>query len=187
MKKKQRLLATAIAGAMAMGASAATTNLIEQWTFDAPDTQMGTNGTIVSTWTTNAPNSVVTAGVLQYKTTGNSNWGNGNLLPDIDTSTIEAMTWTIEVADLYIAAGDNFRFSSIVSGGTGGFSELQLTSWGTAGVSDTFAPDMEYNRSGSDDLDVTVASLNGNPLGGALTDCQVSRFFGYLRNHLGGR
>ena len=40
MKKKQLLLAIAIAGAMAMGASATTTNVFDQWTFTSAKPQV---------------------------------------------------------------------------------------------------------------------------------------------------
>jgi hypothetical protein len=166
MSKLKFLLLSAFAFAGA--ASAQFTTVVGQWTFDGANPETGINGTTVSTWTTSAPNSVPSAGVLRFATIGDANWGDANLLPDIDTSTIATMTWTVEVTDLYIQAGETIRFSSNTSGS--GVPEVEFTSWGNSpGVNDTFSPDIEYTGSSTDDLDVTVASLNGSSLGGPLT------------------
>jgi hypothetical protein len=141
--------------------------VVEQWTFDGSNPETGINGTIISTWTTNAPNSVPSAGVLRYADTTDSDWGNSQLLPDIDTSAIAAMTWTIQLADLKVSAGSTFRFSTVTSAGGDVRPELELTSWG-AGPDYTFSPDMEYNG-GIDDLGGSNIGLTGSQLGGPLT------------------
>jgi hypothetical protein len=140
---------------------------VEQWTFDGANPESGINGTIISTWTTSAPNSVPSAGVLRYANTTDSNWGDAQLLPDIDTSTAATMTWTIQLADLHVSAGSNFRFSTLTSAGGDVRPELELTSWG-AGPDYTFSPDMEYNGS-TDDLGGSDIGLTGSQLGGPLT------------------
>jgi hypothetical protein len=144
-------------------------NLIDQWTFDGPNPETGINGTIISTWTTNAPNSVPSAGVLRYANTTDSNWGNGQLLPDIDTSAIDKMIWTIELADLRVSTGSNFRFTGLILSGEVR-PELELTAWGMSAPY-TFSPDMEYNTN-TDYLDaasgISLNATNGT-LGGPLT------------------
>jgi hypothetical protein len=171
MKKNQSITAVTLAGLMAFSMSASA-QIIEQWTFDGANPETGINGTIISTWTTSAPNSVPSAGVLRYAATSNddSNWGNSQLLPDIDTSTIATMTWTIQLADAKVSASSNFRFTGLVeSGGTE--PELELTAWG-ASAPYTFSPDMEYN--GNTDVtwgsDANVSQAGpGGTLGGPLT------------------
>ena len=65
-----------------LSASGVLAAVVEQWTFDGSNPQTGINGTIISTWTTNAPNSVPSAGVLRYADTTDSDWGDAQLLPD---------------------------------------------------------------------------------------------------------
>ena len=142
---------------------------IEKWDFSGTNPETGSNGTTVSTWTTNAPNSVPSAGVLRYAATSDddSNWGDAQLLSDIDTSAIDQMIWTIECADLKVSAGSNFRFSTVTSAGGDVRPELELTSYG-AGPDYTFSPDMEYHG-GTDDLGGSNIALTGSQLGGPLT------------------
>jgi hypothetical protein len=141
--------------------------VVEQWDFSGANPETGMNGTTVSTWTTASPNSVPSAGVLRYADTMDSDWGGAQLLPDIDTSAIDQMIWTIQLADLNVSAGSNFRFSTLTSGGGDVRPELELTSWGSD-PDYTFSPDMEYNG-GTDELGGSHISLTGNQLGGPLT------------------
>lgn len=141
--------------------------VVEEWDFSGATPETGANGTTVSTWTTASPNSVPSAGVLRYADTMDSDWANAQLLPDIDTSAIDRMIWTIQFADLKVSAGSNFRFSTLTSAGGDVRPELELTSWG-AGPDVTFSPDMEYHG-GIDDLGGSNITLNGNQLGGPLT------------------
>ena len=143
--------------------------VVEQWDFSGATPETGTNGTIVSTWTTTSPNSVPSTGVLRYAATSDddSDWANAQLLPDIDTSAIDKMIWTIQLADLKVSAGSNFRFSTLTSAGGDVRPELELTSFG-AGPNYTFSPDMEY-YGGTDDLGGSDIALTGNQLSGPLT------------------
>jgi len=139
--------------------------IIEEWTFDSPSNGTGINSTIIDTWAATATgNSDLGGGVLRYGNTADSNWGNSQLLPDIDTSAIATMTWTIQLADLKVSAGSNFRFSTVASGTD---PELELTALG-ASAPYTFSPDMEYNG-GIDDLGGSDIGLTGSQLGGPLT------------------
>ncbi len=150
-----------------LSASGVLAAVVEQWSFDGSNPETGINGTIISTWTTNAPNSVPSAGVLRYADSTTSNFGNSQSLPDIDTSTIATMTWTIQLADLKVSAGSHFRFTTITSGA--GVPEIELTAFGTG--PSTFSPDMEYNAN-TDKLDAASGiSLSGpgGTLGGPLT------------------
>ena len=142
MKLKGRIVSAMTAALLS--ASNALTAVVEQWTFDGSNPETGINGTIISVWTTNTPNSVPSAGVLRYADTTDSDWANSQLLPDIDTSAIKKMIWTIQLADLHVSAGSSFRFSTLTSAGGDVRPELEFTSWG-AGPDYTFSPDMEYN------------------------------------------
>jgi hypothetical protein len=143
--------------------------VVEQWDFSGANPETGMNGTTVSTWTAASPNSVPSTGVLRYAATSDddSNWGGAQLLPDIDTSAIDRMIWTIQLADLKVSAGSNFRFSTLTSAGGDVRPELELTSFGS-GADVTFSPDMEY-QGGNDDLGGSDIALTGNQLGGPLT------------------
>ncbi|MGA1137603.1 MAG: hypothetical protein ACO30K_15420, partial [bacterium] len=143
--------------------------VVEQWDFSGANPETGMNGTIVSTWTTASPNSVPSTGVLRYAATSDddSNWSGAQLLPDIDTSAIDRMIWTIQVADLRVSAGSHFRFSTLTSAGGDVRPELELTSFG-AGPNYTFSPDMEYHAA-NDELGGSDIALTGSQLGGPLT------------------
>jgi hypothetical protein len=143
--------------------------VVEQWDFSGANPETGSNGTTISTWTTASPNSVPSAGVLRYAPSSNeySDWSGAQLLPDIDTSAIDRMTWTIQLADLKVSAGSNFRFSTLTSAGNNVRPELELTSFGS-GADVTFSPDMEYHG-GTDELGGSNITLTGNQLGGPLT------------------
>jgi len=146
---------------------AATPVVVEQWDFSGANPETGDNGTAISAWTTASPNSVPSAGVLRYADTTDSDWANSQLLPDIDTSAIDKMIWTIKLADLKVSDGSVFRFTTLTSAGGDVRPELELTSWG-AGPDYTFSPDMEYNGN-TDALGGSNIALTGSQLGGPLT------------------
>jgi hypothetical protein len=164
MNKFKTLL---IAGSALAFASLASAAIVEQWNFDSPSNGTGINGTIISTWdATAADNTDQGGGVLRFGNSTISDFTSSQLLPDIDTSAIATMTWTIQLADLKVSAGSHFRFTTITSGA--GVPEIELTAFGGT---PTFSPDMEYNVN-TDKLDAASGiSLSGpgGTLGGPLT------------------
>jgi hypothetical protein len=142
----------------ALGASA---GVVEQWDFSGDNPETGINGTSVSTWTTNAPNSVPSAGVLHYATGGQSAW---KALPNVDTSTIGTLSLTVQVSDMYVAPTEAVRFFLNSGNGATGHLESKLTSWSGG----KFAPDILVG--GTKMLDAnTDISFATSALGSALT------------------
>jgi hypothetical protein len=82
-----------------------------------PNTQTSINGMTQDKWTTAAPNSVPSAGVLRYATDGN---GNSALMAGgpIDTSTIASLTLTIDLTDMNIGNQVVFQFGQTGGAGT---------------------------------------------------------------------
>ena len=87
--------------------------IIEEWTFNGPNPQIGINGMTQNNCTTAAPNSVPSAGVLRYATDGNGN--SSPFASAIDTSTISSLTLTVDLTDMNLANQVSFQF-----GGTTG-------------------------------------------------------------------
>lgn len=108
----------------------------EQWTFDGANPEIGNNNTTMPVWTTASPNSVPFAGVLRYATNGPS--GQQTSLPDIDTSIIDQLIVTFDVADLYVDKNDTFRYKLVQAGGS--FLEIKLTTYSTG----LFSPEIFY-------------------------------------------
>jgi hypothetical protein len=102
MKKKQLLLAIAIAGAMAMGASATTTNVFDQWTFTSDKPQVSDiQGKKMANWNTKefSTTTVPSAGLLRDATAGNSKgafYGDNSGLAE----TLGSVTLTVDIADI---------------------------------------------------------------------------------------
>jgi len=115
--KKRIQNAMAIIVLTALGASAA---VVEQWTFEGATPNIGTNGMDQDQWTTTAPNSVPSAGVLRYATDGN---GNSEPMAGgaIDPSTIDAVVLTIDLTDMNIGNQVVFQF-----GQTGGAGNMEV-------------------------------------------------------------
>jgi hypothetical protein len=134
--------------------------IIEQWVFDVASPEVGVNEGSIDVWEANAPNSVPSTGVLRYETYADSS--TVTFANPIDTSKITNLKMTVEVTDLQFNAGEMIRFIFAASGED---PEVEFTAWNA--TTHTFAPDIEYNNS-NDDLDVTVAQLIGEPLGGPL-------------------
>lgn len=99
MNNLKLLLLAGTAFAFASAASAQMSSVVEQWTFDGANPETGINGTTVSTWTTAAPNTVPSAGVLRYATGGN---GSGGLPSTIDVASIDQLILSIDLADFYV-------------------------------------------------------------------------------------
>ncbi len=161
MKKKSRIM-LAITTAL-LSASGVLAAVVEQWGFSGDNPETGINGTSVSTWTTNAPNSVPSAGVLHYATGGQSAW---KALPNVDTSTIGILTLTVQVSDMYVAPTEAVRFFLNSGNGATGHLESKLTSWSNG----KFAPDILVG--GTKKLDANTDISFASPstgLGSALT------------------
>lgn len=86
--------------------------IINEWTFDSATTQTGINGMVQNNWTTAAPNSVPSAGVLRYATDGNGN--SSPFASAIDTSTISSLTLTVDLTDMNLANQVAFQFGGSV-------------------------------------------------------------------------
>ena len=111
--------------------------IIEQWTFDSLNPQIGINGMDINKWTTAGPNSVPSAGVLRYATDGNSDsapMAGGA----IATSTISSLTLTVDLTDMNIANQVVFQFGT--TGGTGAM-EVEFNTFGNS----DFSLDVEGN------------------------------------------
>jgi hypothetical protein len=133
--------------------------LLEEWTFDGTNPETGTNGLTIDTWTTTSPNSVPSAGILRFATSGNATFAS---LGGIDPSTIAKLTMTINVSDFLIGVGTdgsgvpNSTGSDTVAfqiGTDAGSLELEWNAFQTSGQ---FAPDLEQGTGNTDDLDVTI-------------------------------
>jgi hypothetical protein len=138
MNNLKLLLLTGSAFAFAGAASAQISTIVEQWTFDGANPETGINGTTVSTWTTTAPNSVPSAGVLRYATSGN---GSGGVPSTIDVASIDQLILTIDLANFYIGTDgtdtDQVVFQFIEDGAAN--IELELNVF----TSGSFSIDME--------------------------------------------
>ncbi len=116
--KKKLLAATAIAGIMAMGASAATTtNLIDQWTFTSATPWVSDiQGKTMGNWDTNTftTTTVPAAGLLRDATGGNSAGAYWGGIPSSDS-----LTLTVDIADIHHDQRDYwFEFLGTVGGNT---------------------------------------------------------------------
>jgi hypothetical protein len=137
--------------------------IFEEWTFGGSNPETGINGTTVSTWTTAAPNSVPSAGVLRYATPNN---GSGALPSTIDVTSTDQLILTIDLADFYIGtngtSNDQVVFQFIEDGAANIELELNVFTDGS------FSIDMEGFGSTLDP--VVVPGLNPqNPAGNGAT------------------
>jgi hypothetical protein len=119
--KKKLLAATAIAGAMAMGASATTTNVFDQWTFTSAKPQVSDiQGKKMANWNTKefSTTTVPSAGLLRDATAGNSKgafYGDNLGLAE----TLGSVTLTVDIADINHTDRDYwFEFLGDVGGNT---------------------------------------------------------------------
>lgn len=139
MNKLKLLLLTGSAFAIAGAASAQISTIVEQWTFDGASPQTGINGTTVDTWDPALPgNSVPSAGVLRYATSGN---GSGGVPSTIDVASTDQLILTIDLADFYIgtdgSSTDQVVFQFIEDGAANIELELNVFNSGS------FSIDME--------------------------------------------
>ncbi|MBG7611625.1 hypothetical protein IU405_05115, partial [Polaribacter sp. BAL334] len=134
MKFRLLLFLTVFAALFCYTTQAQTT--VEQWTFDGANPETGINGMTQNQWTTTAPNSVPSAGVLRYATDGN---GNSAALAggSISTSAISSLTLTIELTDMNIGSQVAFQFGE---DGTGNM-EVEFNTFAT----NEFSLDVEGN------------------------------------------
>jgi hypothetical protein len=103
----KRTLSTAIC-ALSVIAVQAQSTIVEQWTFDGANPETGVNGGTISTWTTAAPNTVPSAGVLGYSTPGNA--PSSTFSTPIDTSVVPAVSLTISLTDMVLGDQVVFQF-----------------------------------------------------------------------------
>jgi hypothetical protein len=125
-------------------------NIVEQWTFDGATPQTGINGMEMGAWDPALTDNSAAGGVLTWGEVNNSNV---NLAGgSIDVSTIDSLTLTLELADIFMDKGaatkSQFR---LYFGAVGGQPELEINVFGGGQI----APDIEFNGD-TGDLDVTL-------------------------------